>query len=199
MWTYRIAMLLRRFSFGRNPLRRRSDRIESSVLTGMVALLIAVVPIAIQLNEDSYQSGLRAAEHRTTTLVQTTAILQEDAPPLDGPAVRGPVQKPKVRAVWTAADGTAREGLLEVRSGTPAGMRIPVWTDRFGALTSAPMTPLDVRSHAVVAAAALVSAWVLVLMIVFYVVRKVLDHYRLRAWEDEWGQVEPKWRRPTRW
>jgi hypothetical protein len=131
--------------------------------------------------------------------VRTDAILEENAPRLDSvSSVRGPVTKPKIRALWQAPDGTAHEGLIEVSFGSAAGTRIPVWTERDGSLTSAPQTLLDVRSQAIVVATVVMLGWVLIMAAVLAVVRKVLDHFRLVAWDLEWETFERKWRRPNR-
>lgn len=190
---HRLEMWLRRFSFSRNPLRRRSDRIEAGILVGAVVMALIGIPIAIQANEAAFQATARVAAQSAAIAVPTDAVTQESTEGIPVP-VRAPFPKPKVRVVWRAPDGTTREGALEVSVGKPVGTRIPVWTDRNGLLVKAPITPLDGRSRAAVVAVGVGLGWMLIVMLVFAVVRGVLERRRLVEWGAEWEQVEGKWR-----
>jgi len=73
-----VAMRLRRFGFGRNPLRRRADRLESALLIAILAAGLLMVPAAAALGTAGlavpvfvwpslfalYRSGVRRLDRR---------------------------------------------------------------------------------------------------------------------------------------
>ncbi len=191
-----MGRLVRRYRLGGNPLRRRSDRIETAVLIGALVVGLVGIPIGVQANEVAYQAGARAAAERAASVVQTHAVLLADAPAAQ--PVRVPVSTVNARAEWHAPDGSTRTGDVSVAPGTRAGTDIPVWTDQRGSLVRAPLNPTQLSSRAVAVAVGLGLGWFLVMLLVFAAVRWVLDRKRMAEWEADWERAERNWRRPAR-
>ena len=121
----RAVQRLARLLAGRNPLRRRYDRIEGAVLLALSATFLAAMAGASLLGVHLYQSQ-RAADAR---LRPATAILIQGAPDSRlTPAW-------KVMARWPAPGGGERSGVLTAvtdpfLASTAAGTRIPIWLNR---------------------------------------------------------------------
>lgn len=195
-WKNTLRRWWRRFGVDRNPLRRRSDRVEAVALIGAAVIALVAIPLAFNVHTAAYQAGARASAERTATAVQTTAVLLEDGRGHTAElVVRVPVPKPMVPAAWLGPDGMTRTGLVEVTPGASAGDRVPVWMDRNGSVVDAPATPVDVTVDAVVAAVGTGLGWLLLVRVIFAVVRWVLDRRRFTAWGVEWERVERKWRK----
>jgi hypothetical protein len=189
-----LRRLLRRWTLGSGPLRRRSDRVQALgrllvVLSFLVAPLLAVAA-----------SSATAAHLRTTAAAEaaersrTRAVLLEDAATPSGGAHDGAAPTTvRTRATWPVPGGTSREGHVRVPPLTPAGTVVPVWIDGRGELTAAPLDPSDIPgSAAAVAMLPLVgvpaAAWTGYALLTF-----ALDARRERRWEQEWAAVEPDW------
>src|SRR5271156_491952 len=118
---HRLARLLA----GRNPLRRRYDRIEGAVLLALSAAFLAAMAAASLIGAHSYQSH-RAAD---AGLRPATAVLIQD-----GPDSRlTPTWE--VTARWPTPGGRERSGVLTAVdapafTSTAVGTRVPVWLNR---------------------------------------------------------------------
>lgn len=175
----------------RNSLSRRSDRVEAwAVLVTWVFVLLAGV-FAGQAAAGAVRDGLAARRVQTSPV---RAVLAEDAAkrPQATPYTDGAVWA-KVR--WTAADGSTRTGLATVGAGSRAGSATIVWTDRTGELVPKPATAAEARLQASLvgtlaglgaAGGVLAGGWL---------VRGRLERQRMQAWDREWEQVGPRWRR----
>jgi hypothetical protein len=101
----------------RNPLRRRSDRVEAVLFAGLIAafLIFGLVVINPASTEDRQRSG-------ATAWRQVTATVQRMAPnvprKLDG--FIWPLGAVRVPALWMAA-GRPHSGRIPVRVSTPVG------------------------------------------------------------------------------
>lgn len=118
----------------RNPLRRRSDRLESwVVLITWTLTLFGGVAMGL-MAADSVESGLarQRAEWRPVD-----AVLTEDAPEPSGPSGTG-TEKVWGKVRWTAPDGSAHEGQARVDPASMMGAPVTVWTDAEGLLVTKP-------------------------------------------------------------
>ncbi len=165
--------------FGRNPLLRRTDRIEALlVLFALVALVVAipvagVVGAAVHGARDRlYVQEAHARHTVTATVVDANAATDQGS----GPVV--------VQARWPVAAGE-RTGSFEHATPVKAGERIEIWVDTDGNLATAP-TP---ASHAVCDAVAATMATLLVvgfaMTALVGTVRSRLDRARDAQWERE--------------
>ncbi|MFD1659268.1 hypothetical protein ACFSL4_13910 [Streptomyces caeni] len=175
----------------RNSLRRRSDRVEAWIVLVTWFFVLLAGAFAGQAAAGAVQDGLDARRAQSSPV---RAVLAEDAAkrPQTTPYADGAVWA-QVR--WTAADGSARTGLAKVGADSKAGSTTTVWTDRTGELVPRPATAAEARLQALLlgalaglgaAGGVLAGGWL---------VRGRLERRRLQAWDREWEQIGPRWRR----
>jgi hypothetical protein len=195
----RAVQLARRLGFDRNPLRRRWDRIETWIMAGLLALLLAGVPLTwIGVGRWVLQGGQRE-ERAQQAWHAVPAVVLRGAPPLSRELSRIPVATgAKALAAWAGPGGRRLAGEVPVAFGTPAGARMEVWVDRSGHLTGAPLAPSQLAER--VLGAEVLAAMTLagVLLSLAGVARWQLNRRRLAAWEYQWALVGPRWTRPCR-
>jgi hypothetical protein len=173
----------RRLGWDRNPLRRRIDRVEAwlnAVL--LIVLLAAGTPLARYTALSTFREQTRALGWERAHRFQVVATLTGRPAAGQGSAA----------ARWKAPKGTVRTGMVAVGGGDTAGAAMPIWVDETGDITAAPprRRPATQATEAAVAAvvvllAGLTAAWLLC--------RRLLDRRRIRSWQSEWLEVEPRW------
>ena len=127
--THWLGRVLRGRRLDRNPLRRRSDRVETAMLGVLFAVFLAGVPFAAHAAGNwAYATSAREAQAQRASLHQVPATLLKAAPAwnANGAGV------PEVDARWRAPDGQVRTGEVFVPVGAAAGSTVLVWTDRTG-------------------------------------------------------------------
>jgi hypothetical protein len=182
----------------RNPLRRTSDRVETYLLTGMLAAGVAGAPFAAQaVGHATYAAALRLERAQEATSHQVRARLLQ---PAGSTTANGFVLDAYVpaRARWTSVTGVVRTGQLMAPVGTPKGAMVTVWTNASGALVTAPLEPSQVVGQADMAAAGAVAAIGILYLSGAVVIRRVLNRRRMAAWDADWALTEPMWNR-QRW
>ena len=191
-----IRRSLRRFTLGSGPLKRRSDRVQVVgrfvvVLSFLVAPPLAVAAATAMTGHLQAVAAADAAERS-----RIRAVLLENAPARtrassdhgDASSTTVPV-----RAVWTAAGRTSREGVVLVPPGAPVGTAVPVWVNREGAPTRAPLDPAGIPTAAAAAAAVPLVGVPLVTWTAYALLCRALDIQRERRWAHDWAEVEPDW------
>ena len=188
-------MLARRLGFGRNPLRRRLDRIQSMVMLTAVLVAVLIVPIAVAVSRSVTQSIERTEAERRSTMTQVRARALEATPPAIPEA--GPQATARVQVSWTDPAGWPHEGRTNVPLGTAKDAEVTIWLDPAGEITTPPRRPGD--SAAVGGGVGLSTAMLSWLLIAGLARLSVvpLDRRRLRDWDREWAQVGPRWRHPS--
>jgi hypothetical protein len=181
--------LARRFALDRNPLRRKSDRIEAWLL---LAMTVAFVPLtiltAIGASHWAEQSGSR--ERAGQRLQEVNAVLLQAAPATD-PAIDGSVSM-LVRARWPV-DGATRVGDIAVVPGTARGTRVQIWITPEGTVATPPMSTAQVDSRVVAAIVLAPLAVALALWLLLCLLRWPLNRRRLASWAASWTSVGPRW------
>lgn len=188
-----VVMQLRRLGFGRNQLRRGVDRAEALLLFAVLMAGLLLVPVAAALGTSISSSAEQSAALRRAELRSVAAHTLEDTA-VAVPAAPGQLAS-RVRVGWTDELGFPHEGWANVVIGTKAGSPVTVWLDQSGAVVPAPRQPAD--SQALGAAVGMVTVmlgWPL-LWLGFRLLRLPLDRRRARAWEREWAEVAPRWRK----
>jgi hypothetical protein len=188
----RTLMLARRMGFGRNPLRRGSDRIEVTLLWIALVASMLMMPLSAALGTSIAQADARTSAETRATGTQVVAMTL-DAAPLT-PSTSVAVSQP-VRAVWTDATGQQRAGVVSVPQGTRAGSLIRVWLDGFGRPVE---TPSSSGLSAFVGAMAGIATFIGGLAGIWFLVwltRLLLDQWRFHRWQVEWHQVSAHIRR----
>lgn len=188
-----VLMKLRLLGLGRNPLRRRVDRVESGVIIGVLVGALLAIPVAAGLGTSVREQADRTAAERRAQLRLVDARTVENTADIV-PSTPGQVTS-QVRVVWYDAAGLPREGRAEVLIGTRAGTALTVWLDRNGTVARAPRESADSVALGVAAGFALLMvAWPL-LWGGYRLARLSLDRRRAQEWEREWKLVSPRWTR----
>src|ERR1700745_1981236 len=116
-WLGRVARGVRP---DRNPLRRKSDRVEAFIFGGLIAVAAAGAPVAATVASDwAHANGVREAQVQRETRHPVVARLV--APPhntLSGYTING--MEP-AEAAWTAPTGAPRAGQVSVPSDSARG------------------------------------------------------------------------------
>lgn len=189
-----LARSARLLGAGRNPLRRRSDRIEAVIVLVTIILFVVAVPLAIlaagrQADHVAlrHAQAVRAAEH------QVTAVLLQQAPATGVPDPYSSVQTTVVLARWQPPGQPPRTGQVTAPAGTRAGHTVTVWIDASGALTAPPPDHRAIVGDVYVASLStglVASALVLGCCML---ARRALNRRRMRAWDAEWQAAGPLW------
>jgi hypothetical protein len=185
----------RRWAGRRNPLRRSSDRIEAFVTFVLLAMMLMIAPwVAWSIAGQTYRGDVRATEWDRAHRFPATAELLRDAPGPEqqtGDAI--PAQPARgTLARWTGPDMSVHTGLVLADFGSRQGSTVPIWIDDHGAPTGSPKQ----RSPKMDAAMASLLTLAVLGALLFGAHRLVvwrLDRRRMRAWQQEWLEVEPRW------
>ena len=97
------------------------------------------------------------------------------------------------RAVWPVQGGAERQGAVRVRPGAAAGTTVPVWVDRNGRITLAPMDRSHIQRWAMATGAIVFLGVPLVTWTLYALLCAALDAHRQRRWAQGWAAVEPDW------
>jgi hypothetical protein len=184
----RRAARLARLLFGRNELRRRSDRIEGTILVTLwAAFLIAALATSV-LGARVYQ-WQRAGAARLRPAV---AVVYRTGP------VDSLGGNDEVSARWRAPAGRELSGTLTLVTApgiweAAPGTRVGVWLTQAGE----PVTP-PASQALMIFDAVLVAIWsacgaVMALTCCYWLCRRALDRRRLAAWESAWALTGPRW------
>ncbi len=190
----RLARCACRLGFDRNPLRRRTDRIEAVIRLATVILLLVTVPIAaIVAGREADQLTLRQAHAQQAAEHEVTAVLLQRAQATGGPDPYTSVQLTYVLARRQPPGQPPRAGQVLAPAGAPAGSTVAVWIDASGAIASPPPDHREIAGDVCVAAIIASMVAILLLLESNALARRVLDRRRLNAWDAEWRATGPLW------
>ena len=190
--THWLSRVLRGRRFDRNPLRRRSDRVETALLGLLLAAFLAGAPFAAHAAGSwAYATSAREAQAQRASLHQVPATLLQAAPA--GNAYTNDGGVPMVDARWRATDGQVRTGEVFVSVGAAAGSTVLVWTNQTGRLTGPPLGPTQLQGRAQLGAGAAVGSLAVALIVVGWLARSSLYRRRLAAWDADWLANGPRW------
>jgi hypothetical protein len=190
----RLARCVRWLGLDRNPLRRRTDRIEAVVrLATLILLLVAVPMVTLAAGRQADHVALRNAHAQQAADHEVTAFLLQQAPPTGIPDPYTSIQMTLVLARWQPPGQPARSGPVPAPAGARAGSTVTVWVDASGAVTSPPTDPRVIVGD--VCMAAMVTCLVASLLVLGAnaLARRALDRRRMRAWDAEWRTTGPLW------
>jgi len=190
----RLARCARWLGLDRNPLRRRTDRIEAGIRLGTVVLVLVALPLLlIAVAHLSTRTSQQQARAQQTADRQVTAVLLQGAPA--AATAHDPysaVQMTAVAARWQPPGQQPRLGEVLAPAGAPAGSTETIWIDPSGGVTSAPDTGLVDAAVAV----ALVNTCLgvsLVLLLANLLARGALHRRRMSDWDAAWQATGPLW------
>lgn len=187
--------LLRRFTVGTGPLKRRSDRLQFGARLLLVTLLLTVaIPVGLAVGTAVYAHGRADAVLQAATRHRTTAHLLHDAsaPTQSSTDVWTPA---RARVTWIVPSGSSREAVVDAPTGARADSTVHVWVDQRGQLTRPPMATGDAAREGVSVGIFAVLGFAVVTVLSYEAFRLVLDRSRARSWGEEWATVEPVWTR----
>jgi len=190
----RLARMARWLGFDRNPLRRRTDRVEAVLRLVLIVLLVAVIPAAaVVAGRWADHQALHRAQLERATDRLVTAVLLENAPASGVPDPYTSVQTVRVRARWQPPGQPPRSGEVLAVAGARQGSTVRTWIDRSGAVTAPPADHRVIVGCVFLAVMATFELSWLVLLAAAVLVRRALDRRRLNAWEAEWRANGPLW------
>lgn len=180
----------------RNPLRRRTDRVEAYLLAGLFVAAAAGAPLAAQAaSRAAYAGALRVQQEQQATRRQVPAVLTQAA----GKSVYGYTLSAEVPtpASWKSVTGKHGSGEVLAPAGLPKGVTVTVWTDPNGDLASPPITAAQVAGQGDAGAIGAGAAIVVVFLSGAGVIRYALCRRRMAAWEADWLLTAPTWNRQS--
>lgn len=191
LWVLRQG---RRLGIGRrNPLRRRSDRIEAALLWCGLIVALLLIPVAAAVGTSVRNAGEASAARQRAVLHGVKAHTLEGTERVV-PSAPGDVLS-RARISYVDHLGVAREGMTSVVIGTKSGDEVTIWLDRNGTIVTAPRVSAD---NAAIGSSTgfltLAGSW-LVLWGSVRLARIPLDRRRARDWDAEWQAVAPRWLR----
>ncbi|CAL9670109.1 hypothetical protein SUDANB105_07456 [Streptomyces sp. enrichment culture] len=179
----------------RNPLRRRSDRLQGWIALGLCVLVPSLGLAATFAVGDAAHRHYRAtAEHQMRTRHLTTAVLAQDAPrhPEPGSAEARKTRYP-VTVRFTGPDGRTRTAKTDVLPGLTEGSGVDVWVGSEGAITEPPMTDEQIRSRTMGWAILTFLAVALAGAGAYRAAALVLYRRNLAEWANQWAEAAPRW------
>ncbi|WP_406315437.1 hypothetical protein OHA77_01180 [Streptosporangium sp. NBC_01639] len=183
-WAMRCLHLHR---FDGNPLRRRSDRIDTVIVLAILVIFIAFLWPAAAFGRQVYAGGLRA---ELTSPGHRQPVLAEVVDPAGGTGWRPRTVR------WTTPQGGARTAQIVLSPSTPAGSHTQIWIDGTGKPTAPPQSHIKTVTDTTVAVVTIVSGAGAVLLLCLAGARGLLNRRRDAEWERAWTLADQRWRRP---
>ncbi|MBU8818412.1 Rv1733c family protein [Mycolicibacterium goodii] len=182
-------------ALGKNPLVRRTDRIEALAVVLAIVVSVLVIPYVISFGEEVHAGQLReaAVQAQTRHPVQATVVSDSESN-VEGANVR------IVGITWTV-NGEKHTGALRPTGKVEPGDQVQIWIDGKGQRVPPPISATTARAYATGSSVALWAAITVLCGLVALLTRKVLDQHRAHAWSDELylllnhGDGRTKWSR----
>jgi len=184
----------RRMRLDRNPLRRRSDRVEAFIFGGLLVAAAAGAPVAaVTGGHWALASAQQAARIERETSHQVRAVLL--AVPGTSPSGYSVTATVAAQARWTTPAGTTRTGEIPVPAASFRGEFYTIWTDSTGGLTHAPMTAAQISDEGTFGTVLAVVLTLMTAGVVAGFTRLVVNRRRIAAWDADWAVTAPMWTR----
>lgn len=191
----RRAGLTRHRTLDHNPLRRRTDRLQTAIMAGLLAVFLAGAPlIVIAAGSWAHAGGLRE-QRAELSWHQVPAVLLQSVP-RDSAFRHWSSVTYRVRARWTPPGGPARTGEVPAPPGGRAGSRVLVWAGRSGPVAGVPLARDQITGRVIAAAMLALAFLAAVVLGLARAARRLLDRRRLAAWEAAWRSTGPQWTKP---
>jgi hypothetical protein len=176
-----------------NALRRRSDRIESAIVAGLLALFVLGGPVAAIVAGSLVDHAMRGEVRAEQSWRRVPATLAHPGTPrLEASASNWVVQS--ARASWTIG-GHTHTGYIPLASSPGKAKTVPVWVNPAGALTGPPSAYADLHLAVGLAAAAAALVVAGLMFLAGVATRLVLNRRRMADWDRAWRAIGPQWSR----
>lgn len=186
-----------------NPLRRRSDVLESW------AGLIAAAVIALGAPAAGWGTGVLVdgalqrtvrVQHSQRALVPALVLRAgpREIAEMDPDSGQVREERRTATARWTAPDGTTITGTVHIPVADGKGDTVRIWTGRHGEVVPAPLDFMTARTHALLAGTGAFLAAGVLLLVGRQVLMWQLMRRRLVEWEREWAAAGQDWGRADR-
>ncbi len=184
-----LGRFVRGCRLDRNPLRRVTDRVETVVLTVLVAVFLIGAPFAA-LATGAWVHGMaqRAQLAQEASRRQVTAVVLAVTGPTGGGNLAWQAQ-----ARWRAPDGQEVTREVPVAAGTAVGEKLPVWTDRTDDFVTAPLADSQIAGQTACGEALGVIILAGTLTLTGALARWTLNKRRMAAWDADWQVTGPRW------
>jgi hypothetical protein len=169
----------------RNPLRRRTDRVEAAMIAGPIAVFLISAPALTAAGHWIGAAGMQQ-QRAEAAWRPVPATVQGQIP--SGPAAW-------MLARWTAPDGQPRSGWIPASLADAADRSAQVWVTRTGALTGPPVRHSQIQGRIAIADLVTVLGLGLILCLAGGTGRVLLTRRRLADWNRAWRVAEPRWTR----
>ncbi|MFJ9243509.1 hypothetical protein [Streptomyces sp. NPDC101776] len=179
-----------------NPLRRRSDVVETWTALVVTVLLFVGAPLAgaaaglwAHDQARTIAATQRADRHRVHALVIGN-------PPAGLTSVEGTGSQTFPVAVrWTDPGKGPRTATAEVPVDTARGDTVDVWLDAKSRVVSSPVGQVAVWQHTLTIGVWTAGGVIGTALLTSAVTRRVALRHRLAEWERDWALTEPEWTR----
>ncbi len=183
----------RSLGLDRNPMRRRVDRVQQSIMAVLLLVFLVAGPLltgyaasrAYATGQQAEQTQ-RAQRHLVTATVAGPAKLGADA------SGRG-VER-MVTVGWTE-NGRPRTTQIPELPGDHTGVQRQIWVDAAGHLTGRPRDHAQTITDTTLAAIFALAGVALPLIGLRALIRGRLDRRRYAQWDADWAHTAPIWTR----
>jgi len=176
----------------RNPLRRRIDDLETSIITCLVVLFLVVAPLlCVFTGRLADAAGLREQRAESSWRPVQAVLEQSAAQGLAGQD--GAWGAAWVKASWVAPDGAKSSGIIAVDPTAKAHQRVTIWVTRSGEVTHPPLSRGEVLDGIANAAMATAAGAAALFALVAAVIRAGINRRRMAGWAHDWDVVGPRW------
>ena len=175
-----------------NPLRRRTDRVESVLKVVLIVVFLLGGPLIAGLAGQRTETiGMRQVRQEQFWR-QADAVLLRSAPrPY---YVYGSMATFGEPGRWTTRSGATKVGEIPVQAGARAGSVVPIWLDRAGRVTGrVPLTRALVGLRTFMAVFLTLALLAVGLLFAGGLARWLLNRRRLIDWGIEWASFGPRW------
>jgi hypothetical protein len=176
------------FGWDRNPVRRRSDRVEAAMIAALIVVFLAAAPlVAAVAGRWSESAGLRE-QLAEASWRQVPAILEHGGSP-PGDYFAAPSGRIWMQAHWIAPDGHPRRGWALARPQAPAGSSTRIWVTRSGFPAGPPLQRAQLRGRTELADVLAPAALAFLLFFAGGAGRYLLGRRRAARWDQAWQAV----------
>lgn len=184
--------IARWFGLDGNPLRRRTDKMESAWRIILIAAFCIGAPLMAGVVGGSVRATSQHEVAREASWRQADAVLLQGSP--QPYYAYGSMATYWVQGRWRTASGTTEVGKVPAPAGAVSGATIPVWLDSVGQpMSRVPMTADVVAFRVVLAEMATVLGLGIALLLIAVTVRWQLNRRRIAYWTTEWSAFGPRW------